>query len=80
LSDEFEKNTLPGSKSVLRVYENDEDTPSFDVICMHEEDADLKNSEKLKIWVPFTEESIETTPVKVELISQLIIDKGEIVY
>ena len=32
LSDEMEKVTLPGSKSVIRVYLENEETPSFDVI------------------------------------------------
>jgi len=34
LSEEVEKTTLPGSKSIARIYLNDETTPSFDVICL----------------------------------------------
>jgi len=41
LSDEYEKNTLPGPKSVLRIYEDDTAKPSFDVICLHTEEKEL---------------------------------------
>ena len=33
LSDELEKSSLPGTKTVIRVYLNGDGTPNFDVIC-----------------------------------------------
>lgn len=60
------------------MYENDENTPTFDVICLREEETDLKNSKEFKIWVPFKEDSQQTTPKKVELITQLLFDQGKV--
>ena len=39
ISSDIEKLTLPGPKTVLRVYADDEKTPSFDILCLdkHEE-------------------------------------------
>jgi len=34
LSAEMEKATLPGPKTILRVYVEDEVTPSFDLLCL----------------------------------------------
>lgn len=36
-SEEIEKTTLPGSKDVVRVYTDNSERPSFDLICLHEE-------------------------------------------
>lgn len=35
ISEESEKSTLPGSKSILRYFENNQ--PVFDVLCLHTE-------------------------------------------
>lgn len=37
LSEEVEKTTIPGAKSILRVYTDTDSHPSLDVICLSDE-------------------------------------------
>lgn len=73
LSDEFAKNTLPGPKSVLRIYENNETKPSFDVICLHGEEEELSvaddGQKELTVWAPLTKNSHVVKPSRVEVLS-----------
>jgi len=70
ISSEFEKSTLPGPKTVLRVYAENEETPSFDLLC-------LDNSEEKEILLSgaefkyFTQKSLQSEskvlkPTKIE--------------
>ena len=38
ISSDLEKVTLPGPKTILRVYVDDEVTPSFDLLCLDNSD------------------------------------------
>lgn len=79
LSDEKEKTSLPGKKTVLRVYmEEDSEKPSFDVICLADENIDdiINKKAKLKAWIPFTQECIEVQPPRIDIMTDLLIDKG----
>jgi nicotinic acid phosphoribosyltransferase len=41
ISEEKEKTTIPGSKKVLRAY-NELNEPIFDVLCLEEENAEIE--------------------------------------
>jgi nicotinate phosphoribosyltransferase len=58
-SEELEKTTLPGKKSVMRFYQN-EDTPIFDVIMLEEE------LEHFKAWDQHGDEITCFEPFKFE--------------
>ena len=89
LSEEREKTTLPGEKQIIRVYtENDGKLkPALDMICLaHETESFLKtynsgHTAPLHVYKPFGDVSkpIEITPAKVEALSILMFDCGNIV-
>jgi len=43
ISEEIGKITLPGAKQTLRVYTNDTEHASFDILCLAEEQDDMIN-------------------------------------
>ena len=49
-SEDIEKSTLPGRKCVLRVYENGEEKPCFDLLCLFNEAEDLVKSKNIKYY------------------------------
>eukprot|EP00347_Sterkiella_histriomuscorum_P013249 403365440 len=88
LSDEVEKTSLPGKKKVFRIYEKVEqqidkqdhtELPSFDVICLEEEDLihQLTAQGSLKIWEPFKSKHIDITPARVQQLTEQLIDNGK---
>ena len=90
LSDEREKTTLPGEKQIIRVYVEGGDgcvKPEMDVICLvGEADGIIERYNKgevgqtIKAYEPFGEKVAEVKPVKVEALSVLMFDKGQITY
>jgi len=74
LSDEFEKTSLPGRKTVIRVYVDQSTTPSFDVICMPEENFEgyVSGAEALKVWTPFSEENFTIKPSSIQILTDLL--------
>lgn len=48
-SEEIEKATLPGRKAVIRVYQ-DNDAPSYDLLCLESEVEELLKVKKLQIY------------------------------
>lgn len=52
ISEEPEKTTIPGSKIILRAF-NEEDKPVFDVLCLSNEEIPLNN---MKVFNRFTGE------------------------
>ena len=85
LSDEIEKASLPGKKKVYRVTlengrdNNDSTKPSFDVICLDEEELTVDNNggSTIRVWVPFKEDNISVKPFKIELMTELLIENGK---
>lgn len=52
ISEEPEKTTIPGSKKILRAYD-EEDKPVFDVLCLSNEEIPSNN---MKVFNRFTGE------------------------
>lgn len=77
-SEELEKTTIPCGKSVIRIFKDDSIQPTLDIICLSDEVEYLVKSQSLKIWEPFTENYQEIKPMKVEVITELLWDKGRI--
>ena len=89
LSDEREKTTLPGEKQIIRVYVEADGSvkPEMDVICLvgeAEEIIEKYNKGEagltLKAYEPFGEKVAEVKPAKVEALSELMFDHGQITY
>lgn len=80
LSEEKEKTTFPGSKSVVRVYTYDLEVPSFDVICQADELEDIQKAESIKVFVPYEDKEKVFRPIKVETVTELLYDQGKIVH
>ena len=79
LSDEVEKTSLPGKKTVVRVFIEDSTEPAFDVICLPDENFEgyLNGTEVFKAWVPFIEESVEVKSSSIRVMTNLLIENGE---
>lgn len=74
LSEDFDKITLPGSKSIYRLYLKDPTKPSFDIITLREEEAPKENV-KIKVMDSTKpKEVLEFVPIKVELLNPLAFD------
>lgn len=71
-SEEAEKTTIPGSKKVLRAF-NEKDEPIFDVLCL--EDETVVPDSPLKVFNRHNGE--EHTALRVELVSQLLFTEGK---
>jgi len=71
LSEEFEKITLPDSKSIYRLYLKD---PSFDVICQRDEQGPQENKPYQFVDSTKPKESLSFNPIKVELLNPLAFD------
>lgn len=89
LSDEREKTTLPGEKQIIRVYTKGEDgriLPEIDVMCLVSETDGIiekyKNGsdEVLTAYEPFGDKKAEVKPAKVEALSELMFNHGQITY
>jgi nicotinate phosphoribosyltransferase len=72
LSEDIDKITLPGLKSVYRIYLADPKKPSFDVIALRDE----QQLEEKKAFEVITKDRIKKsfTPVRVELLNPLAFD------
>lgn len=90
LSDEREKTTLPGEKQIIRVYVESGDgrvKPEIDVICLIGEAEGIiekynkgESGQIFKAYEPFGDKVAEVKPVKVEALSVLMFDQGQITY
>ena len=73
LSAEMEKSTLPGSKTLFRVYMEDEVTPSFDLLCL-DNNPELEQVQNLEEFTYFTSKTLDSEqktakPKKVEILT-----------
>lgn len=78
-SEEVGKITLPGPKTVLRVY-LEEGKPAFDLLCTSlEADEILKNEGELKYFLKkaLGSESATAKPVKIEKKTHLLFENGK---
>jgi nicotinate phosphoribosyltransferase len=76
-SEEIGKVTLPGAKSVIRVFTDE--TPAFDLICLESEVESILESEELEY---FTEKSLESgqqsvKPSSLQLVTQTLFEGGK---
>lgn len=80
LSDEKEKTTLPGEKTVLRVYD-DAGKPAFDLLCLQTEAEDIIGAQTLTVYETFATEPVikDFKPSGVENLSVLLFENGHIV-
>lgn len=76
LSEDIDKVTLPGSKSIYRIYVKDKLKPAFDLICLRSE-APPKEGQELKVMD--STKPIVFTPVNVELLNPLVFDGKTII-
>ena len=80
ISSDIEKLTLPGEKSILRVYADDEITPSFDLLCLDNgsELQEYLSGNEFKYFISKTleSESLTMKPKKIELITQLLFENN----
>ncbi|MDR3737227.1 MAG: hypothetical protein P4L10_17065 [Acidobacteriaceae bacterium] len=74
LSEDPEKITLPGTKSLYRVYLKDHDKPAFDLIALREEPAPKEGISLDVVDRVKPQEKIAFTPVKVELLNPILFD------
>ena len=86
LSEEIEKVTRPGSKSILRFYKSDEAKklrPIFDILCLEEEVTELieqvNQSKTIEVVTSLKDGDVKDFSVdKIEEISELVYDDGKI--
>lgn len=76
-SEEIGKITLPGGKSVLRVYTGDK--PAFDLLCLDNEAESLAASSEIKY---FKEKNLESAfdiinPTKIEILTVKLFEGGK---
>ena len=79
-SEEIGKITLPGPKSVLRVYDEAHGAqPAFDLLCLQQEVGTLLEASSLTYFVEKTLESgtAVSNPTKVELLTVKLFEGGQ---
>jgi len=77
-SEEAEKTTIAGSKSVIRAL-NADGSPAFDVLCLGEEyEQLLKAPEKLKIFDRIAKKEVESANITIQGLSRDLFIDGEI--
>jgi len=74
LSEDFDKMTLPGLKSVYRIYIKDPSKPSFDLIALREEPEPQEGHEITVIDSNKPKETFKFVPIRVELLNPLGFD------
>jgi len=74
LSEDFEKITLPASKSVYRIYVKEPTKPSFDLITLREEEPPKEGKAFEAIDSANPKDVLKYTAVKVELMNPLSFD------
>lgn len=78
-SEEIEKITIPGSKSVVRIYD-EAMKPQFDLLCLQSEVEEvLKNENELKYFLKkkLDSESVTMKPHTIKQVTQLLFKDGK---
>ena len=78
--EEIGKVTLPGAKSVLRIYDADRTAPAFDLICLESEvNKILSNDSELQYYTKksLDSEQCSIKPSKIESITTTIFENGK---
>ena len=78
ISEELEKISLPGAKSILRIYEGEKNEPFCDLVCFDYEVEELKNQEKIKCFKALTDDLVEVEHSEIEVLTKLLIEKNEV--
>ena len=88
LSEEIEKVTRPGSKSILRFFSQSEDkepkyVPLFDILCLEEEASDIilaaNETKKVEVVTSLKEGELKEFEVaRVEELSELVYEDGKV--